>query len=38
MKNKVLLIVDVQNDFCAKSGKFDKIKENYSHKRKQKKE
>jgi len=25
--NKLLLIVDVQNDFCAKSGKFDKINE-----------
>jgi nicotinamidase-related amidase len=25
--NKLLLIVDVQNDFCAKSGKFDKIHE-----------
>ena len=26
-KNKLLLVIDVQNDFCAKNGKFDKIHE-----------
>lgn len=27
MNNKLLLVVDVQNDFCAKNGKFDELNE-----------